>query len=300
MATNPYAILGITKDASEADIKKAYRKLAKKYHPDLNPGNKGADAKFKELNAANDLLNDSTKRAAFDRGEIDMEGQPRHQQRTQEKTYRDFAEGSQGGRYHFGGGDFDISDLDLEGIFGGLGGRQRGFTQPSADIHYAIEVDFMEAARGAKKRVTMPDGKALDITLPEGIEEGQKLRLKGQGKQTPKIGDAYVEVHIRPHPYFTRKGNDIHAEVPIALQESILGSKIKVPTIHGFVETAIPKGASSGTTLRLKGKGIKGGDQYVALKLVMPKDIDTELENAIRTWAQTHDSNPRKHMEDIL
>jgi DnaJ-class molecular chaperone len=297
MASNPYEILGVSKDASEADIKIAYRKLAKKHHPDLNPGNKDADAKFKELNAANDILSDKDKRAAFDRGETDMDGQPRYQQQ-QQRTYRDYAEGPQGGRYHFGGGDFDLSDI--EGLFGGLGGGHGGFRQPSTDVHYSIEIDFLEAALGAKKRITMPDGKALDITIPEGIEEGQKLRLKGQGKQTPKIGDAYVEVHIRPHPLFIRKEKDISLEVPITLQESVLGAKIKVPTIHGPVDMAIPKCANSGLTLRLKGKGIKGSDQYVTLKLVMPKEIDAELEDAIRKWSETHSYNPRKAMETAL
>lgn len=297
MAKNPYEILGVDKNASEADIKAAYRKLAKKHHPDLNPGNKEADAKFKELNAANALLSDKDKRAAFDRGEIDMEGQPQYRQQ-QQHTYRDFAEGPQGGRYNFNGGDFDLSDL--EGLFGGLGGRAGGAgfgRPPPADVHYSIEVDFLEAACAAKKRITMPDGKTLDINIPEGIEEGQKLRLKGQGRQTPKAGDAYVEVHIRPHPFFTRKGKDISIEVPIALHESVLGGKIQVSTIHGPVDMTIPKGASSGVTLRLKRKGIKGGDQYITLKLIMPKDIDAELEDAIRKWSETHGYNPRKHME---
>lgn len=291
MAKNPYEILGVKKDASEAEIKAAYRKLAKKHHPDLNPGNKDADAKFKEVNAANDLLSDKEKRAAFDSGAIDMEGQPQHQQ--QQRTYRDFADGPQGGRYHFNGGDFDLSDL--EGLFGGIGGRHAGFGQPSADVRYSIEVDFLEAARGAKKRVTMPDGKTLDINIPEGIEEGQQLRLKGQGSKPS--GDAYVEMHIRPHPFFTRKGKDITVEVPVALQESVLGGKIQVPTVHGPVEMAVPKGISSGATLRLKSKGIKGGDQYVKLKLVMPKEIDADLEQAIRKWSETHAYNPRKSME---
>jgi DnaJ-class molecular chaperone len=294
MAKTPYEILGVNKDASEADIKLAYRKLAKKHHPDLNPGNKDADAKFKELNAANDILSDKEKRAAFDRGEIDTQGQPRRPEQPQH-NYRDFADGPQGGRYHFSGGDFDMSDF--ENLFSGMGGRAAGFGQPSADVHYIAEVDFLEAARGAKKRITMPDGKILDITLPEGIEEGQQLRLKGQGRQGPKAGDAYVEVHIRPHPFFTRKGRDISIEVPIALQESILGAKIKVPTVHGPVDMTIPKGAASGMNLRLKGKGIKGGDQYVTLKLTLPQTIDKELEEAIRNWSLTHAYNPRKSME---
>lgn len=294
MAKNPYEVLGVNKDASEADIKIAYRKLAKKYHPDLNPGSKDADAKFKELNAANDVLSDKVKRAAFDRGEIDTDGQLRRPEQKRH-SYRDFADGPQGGRYHFSGGDFNLSDF--EDLFGGLGGRRAGFGQPSADVHYIIEVDFLEAARGAIKRITMPDGKILDITIPEGIEEGQQLRLKGQGRQTLKAGDAHVEVHIRSHPFFTRKGNDISIEVPIALQESILGAKIEVPTIHGPVGMNIPKGAASGMTLRLKGKGTKGGDQYVALKLVLPPSSDTELEEAIRKWSLTHAYNPRKSME---
>lgn len=300
MAKNPYEILGLHKEASEADIKAAYRKLAKKHHPDLNPSDKNADAKFKDLNAANDLLSDKDKRAAFDRGEIDMEGQPHYQQKPQQ-TYRDFAEGPQGGRYHFSGGDFDLSDL--EGLFGGLGGMGKnrgGFTSPPADARYAIEVDFLEAARGAKKRVTMPDGKTLDIVIPEGIEEGQQLRLKGQGKPSSgshPAGDAYVEAHIRPHPFFARKGKDIHIEAPITLQEYVLGGKIQVPTIHGHVGMTIPKGAGSGAAMRLKGKGIKNGDQYVTLKLTMPKHIDAELEEAIQKWSEKHHYNPRNHME---
>ncbi len=294
MAQNPYEILGLAKEATEADIKAAYRKLAKKYHPDLNPGNKEADAKFKELNAANDLLSDVEKRVAYDRGEIDKDGQPRRQEQPHH-TYRDFADGPQGNRYHFGSKDFDLSDL--EGLFGELGGRSAGFRQPQSDVHYTIEVDFLEAARGAKKRVTMPDGKTLDITLPEGIEEGQQLRLKGQGRQTPKVGDAYVGIHIKSHPFFKRQGNDVSIELPIALQESVLGTKVQVPTIHGPVDMTIPKGGGSGLTLRLKGKGINGGDQYAILKLVMPKEIDSELEESIRQWAISHTYNPRKHME---
>ncbi len=294
MAKNPYEILGISKNASEAEIKAAYRKLAKKYHPDLNPGNKDADLMFKELNAANDLLSDKEKRAAFDRGAIDEQGQPRYHQQ-QQRTYRDFAEGPQGGRYNFSGGDFDLSDL--EGLFGAFTGKGRASAAPK-DVRYTIEVDFLEAARGAKKRVTMPDGKSLDIAIPEGIEEGQQLRLKGQGQQgTNGAGDAYVAVHIRPHPFFARKGRDVTIELPVALQESILGAKIQVPTIHGPVDMTVLKGASSGATLRLKGKGIKGGDQFVKIKIAMPAEIDAELETAIRNWAKTHSYNPRKTME---
>ena len=257
MARNPYEILGINNFASEAEIKTAYRKLARKYHPDLNPSDKNAGDKFKEINTANALLSDKEKRAAFDRGEINMEEQPQYKQ--QKQTYRDFADGHQDGRYQFGGGDFNFEDL-----FSGVRGRGGFNQQESADINYSIEVNFLEAAIGAKKRVTMPDGKNLEINIPEGIAEGQKLRLKGQGKNPS--GDAYVELHIRSHPFFTRNGKDINIELPISLQESVLGKNIQVPTIHGVVEMKIPKAASSGVILRLKGKGIKSGDQYIKLK----------------------------------
>ena len=295
MAGNPYDILGVKKDASDEEIKSAYRKLAKKHHPDLNPSNKDAAAKFKEINAANELLSDKAKRAAFERGEIDMEGQQRYQQqRQQEQSYKDFADGRQGSRYHYTSQDFDTSDLgDIFSMFGGGPGRRS-----SADVHYVIEIDFLEAARGAKTRVTMPDGKTLDITIPEGIEESQKLRLKGKGAGSPESpGDAYVEVRIRPHPFFTRKGGDVYVEVPVALQESILGGKIQVPTVHGNVDMNMHKGAGTGAVLRLKGKGIKDGDQYVTLKMVLPKEIDAELEQAIRAWSQNHAYNPRKFTE---
>ena len=305
MAKNPYDILGVKKEASDKEIKSAYRKLAKKYHPDLNPGDKDMESKFKEISLAYDLLKDKEKRAAFDRGEIDMDGNPQHQQ----QFYKDFADGPGGQRYyhfHQGGGDFSEEDIaDIFGSFfgGGAAGHRAGFKRQTADAHYTIEVDFMEAATGAKKRVTMPDGKMLDINIPAGMEDGQKLRLKGQGGQgsiNTERGDAYVEVHMRPHRYFSRRGKDIHIEVPVGIHEAILGSKITVPTIHGQVEMSIPKGASTGNTLRLKGKGIKGGNQMVKLKLVMPETVDKELEDAVAKWAKKHAYNPRKHLEGAV
>ena len=293
MAKDPYETLGVGKNASEADIKAAYRKLAKKFHPDLNPGNKEADAHFKEINAANDLLSDKEKRAAYDRGEIDASGQPQHQQ---QNFYRDYAQGPQGARYyHFGNDGGGAGDINMEDLFGSFfQNRGRGAQAGPQHSRYSAEIDFMEAALGGRKRVTMPDGRTLDIIIPEGIEDGQQLRLKGQGD---KGGDAYVEVYIRPHPQFTRKGQDIYIEMPVGFHESILGSKIEAPTIHGPVEITIPKGASSGASLRLKGKGIKKGDQYVKLKIVMPSHIDAELEEAIRQWAQKHHFNPRRQKE---
>lgn len=298
MAKDPYDILGISKTADEKDIKAAYRRLAKQYHPDLNPDNKAAAEKFREISAANDLLNDKEKRAAYDRGEIDIDGHPQYQSPPhQQHYYRDFSDGPQGQRYHFNGGQF--SEDDLENIFGTYFNRGAG-RRPPQDAHYKIDVDFLESALGGKKRVTMPDGKSLEITIPVGIEDGQKFRLKGQGEKSANgSGDAYVEVHVRPHGFFTRQGNDIHVEIPIGIHESVLGGKIGVPTIHGNVEMSLPKGADTGMTLRLKGKGIKGGDQYVKLKLVMPEKIDSELEEFMRKWSAAHGYKPRRHMESI-
>jgi len=301
MAKNPYDILGIKKMADDKEIKSSYRTLAKKYHPDLNPDNKQADEKFKEISAAYSLLSDKEKRAAYDRGEIDMDGNPQYQQ---QQSYKNYAEGPQGKRYHStAGGEFNQEDIEsiFGSFFNGGGGRkQSGFTAPSMDAHYVIEVDFLEAAKGTKKRLTMPDGKALDLSIPEGTQEGQKLRLKGKGAAgdaSRPAGDAYIEIHIKPHPFYTSKGKDTYVEIPIGLHESVLGSKVQIPTIHGNVEMSIPKGASTGTKLRLKGKGIKGGDQYVLLKIVMPEVVDSELEALMQTWVKTHAYNPRKSKE---
>jgi len=305
MTKNPYDILGVKKTADDKEIKSSYRKLAKKYHPDLNPGNKEADDKFKEISIAYDLLHDKNKRAAYDRGEIDMDGNPQYQQ--QQQYYKDFAEGPQGQRYYYSGNGGDFNQEDIENIFGsffsgGVGGRKAGFKAQPSDAHYAIEVDFIESVKGAKKRVTMPDGKVLDISIPAGAKDGQKLRLKGQGAPgnvNQAAGDAYIEMHISPHSFYTRKGNDIHIEVPIGIHESILGSKITVPTIHGKVEMSLPKGISSGNTLRLKGKGVKGGDQYVHVVLTMPEKLDNTLEDNIKKWAKDHSYNPRKNKEFV-
>ncbi len=311
MNKNPYDILGVNKAASDDEIKAAYRTLAKKHHPDLNPDNKSDDDKFKKISAAYDLLKDTEKRAAFDRGEIDAQGQPQWPGSEQgagggdRQYYRDFAGGPEGARYSSSG--TSINPEDLEDILGSMfGGRTSGGEfedmfrqQQSADVHYRFDVDFMDAALGAKKQITMPDGKSLKTTIPEGVKDKQKLRLKGKGQKLPdgRQGDAYIEIHVKPHKVFTRKGNDIYTDVPIGIHEAILGSMIEVETVHGLVKVKIPKGTNSGKKFRLKDKGIKGGNHYVDVQIAMPDDIDEDLEKTMKDWAEKHTYNPRQGKE---
>jgi DnaJ-class molecular chaperone len=298
LAADPYQVLGVKKDASQEDIQKAYRKLAKKLHPDLNPGNKKAEEEFKQVAAANDLLSDPEKRARFDRGEIDASGAERPQQR----YYRDFAEGSQH-PYTGDAGFADFADEDdiLSRIFrreGGANLRMRG-----QDVQYRLALDFLDAVNGGKQQLTLPDGSVLDVNIPAGTREGQILRLRGKGR--PGIGggppgDALIEIDVRPHPFFTRKGDDIHVELPVSLGEAVLGGKVKVPTPSGSVTMSVPKWANSGRVLRLKGKGVarangSHGDEYVTLKLMLPDKPDAELEKFVAQWPGK-DYDPRKGM----
>lgn len=285
---DPYSVLGVAKTASADDIKKAYRKLAKQLHPDLNPGNADAAARFKDVSAAYDLLGDADKKGRFDRGEIDATGQ----ERPEAAYYRSYAGGPQGAKYRAGAG-FDPSDLfaDLFGR-GGRAGEGAEFRMRGGDVAYALTVDFVEAARGASKRLNFPDGRTLDVNVPPGTETGQVLRLRGQGE--PGIGggpagDALIEVTVAPHPAFRREGNDIHLDLPVTLTEAVEGGKITVPTIEGPVSMTVPAGANSGTRLRLRGRGIapKGGtagDQYVTLRLVLPKEPDSALKDFVKSW----------------
>jgi len=307
MAKDPYSILGVKKDASDTDIQKAFRRLAKKSHPDLFPGDKKAEDRFKELNAANDILGDPAKRARFDRGEIDASGaEVRHNPFSQGAGRGGFRGQPGGGPQGPGGQGFafeDLSDL-FGGMFrggagpGGMGGRGgNAFGQDAPeDTRFSLEVDFADAATGAKRRVTLPGGKSLDITIPAGISDGQAIRLKGQGTTG---GDALVEVKIKPDPTFKREGRDIHVEVPISLGEAILVGKVEVPTVHGPVTVTVPQNANSGTRMRLKGKGVAAtkrdpaGDQYVTLKLMLPKTPDPELEEFVKAWAAKKPYNPR-------
>jgi DnaJ-class molecular chaperone len=301
LSGDPYETLGVKKDASAADIQKAYRRLAKKLHPDLNPGNKKAEEDFKNVSAAYSLLSDPDKRARFDGGEIDASGAERPRQR----YYRDFAGEDAANPYTSDAGFADFADMDdvLSDI---LGRRGRGnLRMRGADVHYRLELDLLGAVNGAKRQVTLPEGAVLEVSIPPGTTDGQILRLRGKGR--PGLGggapgDALVEIAVREHPVFTRKGDDIHVALPIALHEAVLGAKIKVPTPTGSVTMTVPKWANTGTVLRLRGKGVHrpdggSGDEYVTLKVVLPEKPDPELEKFVAQWRPAAADNPRQAME---
>lgn len=302
MAGDPYAALGLTKTASDAEIKKAYRKIAKTDHPDLNPDASAAE-RFKAASAAYDLLKDPEQRRRFDAGEIDAQGQERPQRR----TYRPHAEAS-GHPYAQGygfEGDPDLSDVfaDLFGRRGGgfaPGGQSREMHMRGQDYRFALEVDFMTAAKGGKTRITLPEGGGLEVKIPEGVRDGQTIRLKGKGGPGTGQGgqgDAYLTISVAPHPEFRREGNDIFLTLPISIDEAILGAKVGVPTLGGRVSLTIPKGASTGQKLRLRGRGISGGDQQVDLKIVMPPKIDDQLASFMKEWRETNSYDPRAGMK---
>jgi DnaJ-class molecular chaperone len=301
VARDPYTVLGVSRDASADEIRKAYRKLAKENHPDLKPGDPAAEKRFLEVQAANDIVGNKDKRARFDRGEIDAEGQ----ERAEQPSYRHYADAGADHPYHSADGFADMgdvfSDLFGHGQSGGQTIRIRG-----GDVRYTFDVDFLDAARGTKTRITMPDGKGLDLSIPAGLRDGQVLRLKGKG--APGMGggpsgDALVTVHVRPHDLFRRQGNDIHIDLPIALHEAVLGAKVRVPTIDGPVSMNIAKGSNTGARLRLKGKGVPGakaggrGDQHVTLKVLLPDDPDPELVKFLEEWSEQHGYDPRIDME---
>jgi len=302
---DPYQTLGLTKSATDEEVRKAYRKLAKEHHPDLNPGSKQAETRFKEISAAYALLSDPEKRRAFDAGEIDASGQPQAERR----FYRDYAGGAGNFRY---GHPEDLGGFeDLGGIFAdlmrGRAGAQRGawggaegqFRMRGGDVQYTLPVEFLEAVNGAKKRVDMPGGKTLDIAIPAGATDGQTLRLKGQGMPGlggGPAGDALITVSVRPHPVFRREGNDIRSVLPITLSEALSGGSVTVDTIAGPVNLKIPKHSNTGRVLRLRGKGVQGkvkGDHLVELQVVLPPHPNEALEKAVAGWESGHPYNPR-------
>jgi DnaJ-class molecular chaperone len=308
-----YSQLGVARGASEADIKKAYRKLAKELHPDRNKDNPKATERFGKVTRAYDILTDKDKRAQYDRGEIDEDGNP--------KMPFGFGAGGHGGAtsgfrpgrgpgggFEMGGETADLSDL-FEGLFsgggrrsgpfGGFGSRGRGAPPAKgADVGYRLSVPFADAALLKDQRVTLSSGRTVDIKLPKGVEDGTKIRLAGQGEPGPGgNGDAIVTIHIEPHRFFTRDGDDVRLDLPVSLDEAVLGAKVKVPTVDGAVMLSVPKGSSSGKVLRLKGKGFTGkngqrGDQLVTLAVDVPAN-DAELERFAEAWGGRGKGNPR-------
>jgi DnaJ-class molecular chaperone len=305
---DPYETLGVKRAASQADVRKAYLKLAKKNHPDLHPGNKAAEARFKDISAANDIIGDEKKRAAFDRGEIDASGAQQQPPRPERDSYRQHAEAGPGFKYERHGGNDasshqfgpDEQDLFAE-LFGGRGGRAQ---MRGSDIGYTLSVEFIDAIIGAKKRVVMADGKALDLSIPAGLRDGQTLRLRGQGRPGlggGEAGDVLVEVHVVPHPDFRRDGSTIRSTLPVTIAEALNGAKLPVPTVSGTVQLSVPKASNTGTVLRLRGKGVpspKGnGDHLVELRVVLPETPDDELLQFITGWESKHPYDPRQSPE---
>jgi DnaJ-class molecular chaperone len=297
---DPYEILGVAKTASADEIRKAYRKLAKKLHPDLNPGDKKAEEEFKEVSAANDLLSDPDKRRRFDAGEIDASGAEKAPPNA--RYYRDYANES-GHPYEGRGayGDFAQGDDMFAELLRRAAEQAR--RRPGADLHYELPVDFLDAVNGAAKTITLPGGGTLQVTIPPGVESGQILRLRGKGAPSPgegEPGDALVQVVVRPHRAFTREGDDILLDLPISVKEAALGAEVRTPTTTGSVMLRIPKRSNTGDVLRLRGKGVKkrdgAGDELVKLKVTMPTEAEPELEAFLAKWTPASNYDPRKEV----
>lgn len=303
---DPYEVLGVSKTASEAEIKKAFRALAKKHHPDTKGGDAAAQKRFQEISAAYDIVGDKEKRAKFDQGEIDANGNPR---------------GFDPGAHGYGGGgdarDFHFTWHNGEGaeagirpedilseIFGGGSGGRRRRRQPrrGEDISVAITVGFEEAARGGTRRTMLPDGREVDLRVPVGVRDGQQIRLKGQGgpgAENGPAGDLLLTVSVAPHPWLSRDGNNLRMDLPVTLNEAILGGKVNVPTLTGPVTLTVPAGSNSGTSLRLKGKGIPAhagqaaGDLYLRLVVTLPDKPDQALKDFAAGWHPDYDPRTR-------
>lgn len=308
MSKDPYAILGVKKTATADEIKKAYRKIARTHHPDLNPDDASAETRFKEASAAYDFLKKPEQRARFDRDEIDATGA---EQQPERQFYREYARNPenpyQSGPHYEGFGD--ASDVFAEILRQRAQGKQQsathGFDMRGQDRRYALEIGFMDAVLGGKTRITLPDGGMLDVKIPQGTADGQTIRLRGKGDpgfEGGPAGDALVTLSVRPHLLFRREGDDILITLPITLDEAVLGGQVETPTIDGKVKLTIPKGASSGQTLRMRGRGVKPahkpvGDQRVELRIVTPPEPDTELKDFMEKWRKTNAYDPRKGMK---
>jgi DnaJ-class molecular chaperone len=325
---DPYSVLGVDRSASEAEIKRAYRKLAKQYHPDRHPGDTKAQAKFAEVNTANEILSDKEKRGQYDRGEIDAEGKQRFHgfqgggfenvdpnafadifsafgrggggPRGGTRTFR-FTTGGPGGARQTHAGAADEDDL-LRSIFGGMGGRSAGGSAgaPGTDLRAEVGVRLEDIAAARKPKVTLPSGRTVQVTLPKNVSDGQVIRLKGQGQASMSggpPGDALIKVRFVPHPLFKVEGADLRLDLPISLDEAVLGTKIPVPTLSGKVQVTVPPHSSSGRVLRLKGKGLPKtgghGDLLVTPRIVLPEGGDAELDKLMRRWREENRPSAR-------
>jgi DnaJ-class molecular chaperone len=317
---DPYEVLGVPRSASAAAIKSAYRKLAKKHHPDSNSNDPKAAARFSEINTANEILGDEDKRKQFDRGEIDADGKPRFQGFPgggagaggragpggfESYTFRSGSAGPGG----FGGGPSGFEDI-LNSMFGGAqrAARQGGGSPfefdtggvgVDLDLNVSMTVSLEESVKGAEKRVRLPSGKELNVKVPAGVTSGQQIRLKGQGETAPghRPGDLLITVSVAPHPFFKVDGSDLRVDLPITLYEAVLGGKVRVPTLGSAVELSIPKNTSSGRIFRLKGKGLPkagaSGDLFVTTRIILPDGNNAELESLMEKWRDMHPYNPR-------
>ena len=325
---DPYEVLGVSKGASEAEIKSAFRRLAKKLHPDANKHDPKAASRFAELNAAYEIVGDDKKRKAFDNGEIDAEGKPRFQgfegraagRRRRLRAGRAFRKfqlrarrlpapgrGRRRRRWWLRG--HSARHVRRRARGGGRGfGRQfepEDFAEPSSgqDLHAEMTIGLADAAKGTKTRVHLPTGKDVEVKIPAGLTDGQSIRLKGQGWPIAngKAGDALITVHVAPHPLFKPDGADLRLDLPITLYEAALGGKVRVPTLDGAVELAIPAGTNSGRTFRLKGKGLKSksgaGDLLATVRIVLPDKTDDEFKELMRKWRESKPYDPRKDLE---
>jgi DnaJ-class molecular chaperone len=297
---DPYEILGVAKTATADEIRTAYRKLAKKLHPDLNPGDKRAEEQFKEVAAANDLLSDPEKRRRFDAGEIDASGAEKAPPNA--RYYRDYAgEGGHPYEGHGAYGDFAQGDDMFAELLRRAAEQAR--RRPGADMHYELQVEFLDAVNGASRTITLPGGGTLQVTIPAGVEDGQILRLRGKGAPSPgegEPGDALVQIVVRPHRFFTREGDNILLDLPITIKEAALGAEVRTPTTTGSVMLRIPKRSNSGDMLRLRGKGVKkrtgAGDELVKLRVAMPTEAEPELEAFLANWTPASAYDPRKEL----
>ncbi len=297
LSWDPYAALGLSRSATADEIRRAYRKLAKELHPDVRPGDKTAEDKFKRATAAFNLLSDPVTKSRFDRGEIDADGnermafgsRPRHSSRAHA--------GAGAGGAGTANDAFDLGDI-FSDLFGPGFGGGRGYSRMRGrDIRFTLEIDFLDAVNGARRRVSLSEGRTLDVAIPAGVESGQVLRLKGQGApgvQGGQPGDALVELTVRAHPFFRREGQDIHMDLNISLTEAVEGGRVQAPTATGPVSLTIPAGSNTGKLLRLKGKGVAGqGDQFVRLQVVLPDVIDDDLKKFVKKWPKRSYVPPR-------